>query len=462
MRKRHRVIAVIAAATTILLTAGTNVDRADDKDSKPTSRVSSFGEIFSGLAPLNSQTPQDLANLAQTQLDPNADSENNQDPDMTSVYTYFGQFIDHDLTLDRSPSPTATVDPTTLTNGRTFKFDLDSVYGGGPNQSPQLYNVDKKHFLVQNPNPNGVVDLPRNADGSAILVEGRNDENEIISQIHTTFLLLHNKFIDQGMTFAAAQRKTILLYQAIVLTDILPHFAGDAAIARARTDSLYKPGNPLSPMTPVEFSVAAYRFGHSMVRRAYELTNTTGKIQVFSATLPDLRGGRQLLGGRQIDWGLFVHELTRPDNAGHVNQSRKIDPLISSSLFVLPIPGAEASGSNVLAFRNMVRAKFYDMPSGQDVAKAMGLPVISPEELNLGPAFANGTPLWYYVLAESSRTEDGKQLGPVGARIVADVFVQLLQADKASLLRDNKNFAQKDFQLEDLFVEAGLAVRPQS
>ena len=98
-------------------------------------------------------------------------------------------------------------------------------------------------------------------------------------------------------------------------------------------------------MTPVEFSVVAYRFGHSMVRRAYELTNTTGKIQVFSATLPDLRGGRELPAGRQIDWGNFVHELTRPDNVGHVNQSRKIDPLISSSLFVLPIPGAEASGS---------------------------------------------------------------------------------------------------------------------
>lgn len=464
MRKRHRGIAVIAAATCILLTAGTNVDRADDKDVKPTAKISSFGQIFPNLPPLNSQTPQDLANLAQTQLDPNADSENNQDPDMTSIYTYFGQFIDHDLTLDTSPSPTATVDPTTLKNSRTFKFDLDSVYGNGPRNSPQLYQTDGKHFRIQNPNPNGVIDLPRNGDGSAILVEGRNDENQILSQIHATFLLLHNKFIDQGMSFEAARSATIVRYQRIVMDDILPHFAQKSAIDQAFRSPLYKHGNPNAPMTPVEFSVASYRFGHSMVRRAYELTNTTGKIQVFSATAPDLRGGRQLQGDRQIDWGNFVHELSRPDNltpVSHVNQSRKIDPLISSSLFVLPIPGAEAAGSNVLAFRNLVRAKFYDMPSGQDVAKTMGVSVITPQELNLGAAFANGTPLWYYILAEASKTTDGKTLGPVGSRIVADVFITLMQIDPNSVLRQNRNTAPKEFALEDLFVEAGLATRPQ-
>lgn len=462
--KRRFTLPALAASIGILLatpaiTAAAPAQSFPNQDSQ--TRVSSFGRMFPDLPPLNSQTPQQLADLAQTQLDPNADSENNQDPEMTSIYTYFGQFVDHDLTLDTSPSPTTTVDPTTLRNGRTFKFDLDSVYGGGPSVSPQLFEADAQHFKVQTPNPNGVIDLPRNPDGSAILVEQRNDENEVISQIHTAFLLLHNSFIDQGMSFAEAQRRTILLYQTIVYRELLPHFVGQPAIDAARTDrSLYKPGNPASPMTPVEFSVAAYRFGHSMVRRAYELTNTTGKIQVFSATLPDLRGGRNLPAGRQIDWGNFVHELSRPDNLtpiSHVNQSRKIDTLISSSLFVLPIPGAEASGSNVLAFRNLVRAKFYDMPSGQDVARALNVPVITPEELNLGPAFANGTPLWYYILAESSRTEDGKQLGPVGAKIVASVFVRLLQIDRDSILRGNRNFTPQTFEFDDLFIAAGLA-----
>jgi len=460
MKRRFSLPALVASIGILLATpaiAGAGLPSQDPIQT----RASSFGRMFPDLPPLNSQTPQQLADLAQTQLDPNADSENNQDPEMTSIYTYFGQFVDHDLTLDTSPSPTTTVDPTTLKNGRTFKFDLDSVYGGGPEFSPQLFEADAKHFKVQKPNPNGVIDLPRNPDGSAILVEGRNDENEIISQIHTAFLLLHNSFIDQGMSFSDAQRRTILLYQTIVLRELLPHFVGQAAIDAARTDrSLYKPGNPQAPMTPIEFSVAAYRFGHSMVRRAYELTNQTGKVQVFSLTAPDLRGGRNLPAGRQIDWGNFVHELSRLDNltpVSHVNQSRKIDTLISSSLFVLPIPGAEASGSNVLAFRNLVRAKFYDMPSGQDVARAMGLPVITPAELNLGPAFDNGTPLWYYILAESSRTQDGKQLGPVGAKIVASVFVRLLQIDRDSILRGNRNFTPQTFEFDDLFIAAGLA-----
>ena len=92
----------------------------------------------------------------------------------------------------------------------------------------------------------------------------------------------------------------------------------------------------------------------------------------------------------------------------------------------------------------------------------MGVPVIPPEELNLGPAFANGTPAWYYVLAEASKTTDGKTLGPVGSRIVADVFITLLQIDKDSILRQNRNTAPQKFAIEDLFVEAGLAVRPQS
>jgi len=474
MRRRHRLVALSAA---VLAAVGLSV--ATPAAAAPArhlpgqggqARQSAFGFMLPGLPGFTSPTPQQLADLAQTQLDPNADSENNQDPEMTSVYTYFGQFIDHDLTLDTLPQPEAPVDPTTLLNSRTFRFDLDSVYGGGPEVSPQLYADDHKHFLVQNPNPNGVVDLPRNPDGSAILVEHRNDENEVISQIHTAFLLLHNKEIDRGLSFAAAQRRVIDLYQTLVVKEVLPHFVGPDVAAQAlagKLPHLYHPGNPNRPMTPVEFSVAAYRFGHSMVRKAYELTTTTGKIQVFSATAPDLRGGRQLPAGRQIDWGNFVKELERPDNAGHVNQSRKIDALISSSLFALPIPGAEATGSNVLAFRNMLRAKFYGMADGQDVAKAMGIDPIPPADFHLDPAFDAGTPLWYYILAESSRADDGKFLGPVGGRIVADVFTTLLRIDRNSILRGQRKFTpsapeapEGTFDFGDFFVAAGLAKFP--
>jgi hypothetical protein len=445
---------LVAAVAASAATAGGGGKGRDD--------TSHFGRMFPRLQGFTAPTAQQLADLAGKMLDPNATTGDN--PGVTSAFTYFGQFVDHDLTKDPVPQGVA-VDPTTIENERTFRFDLDSVYGGGPKESPQLYAADRKHFLLQEQNPNGVRDLPRNPDGSAILVEGRNDENEIISQIHTAFLEFHNRLVDSGLSFDKARETTILYYQWIVLHEFLPHIVGQDAVDRALRHGrrLYKPGSPNRPMTPVEFSVAAYRFGHSQVRRAYELNATTGKIQVFSTTVPDLRGGRQLPAGRQIDWGTFLTALNRPGLP--LNVSRKVDTLISSGLFSLPIPGAEATGSNVLAFRNMLRAVLYAMPSGQDVAEELRLPVISPAELNLGPGFETGTPLWYYILAESERA-GGTKLGPVGAAIVADVMVTLLEIDDDSILRDRFTPrppiapAQGQFTLADFLVFAGVATRP--
>jgi hypothetical protein len=431
----------------------------------------SFGRLFPGLPALNGQSAQQIADLAQTQLDPNADSENNcqrpavAGPSCTpSGFTYFGQFIDHDLTLDTSPSPVSPVDPASLPNGRTLRLDLDSVYGGGPLASPQLYEADGKHFRTQADNGNGVTDLPRNPDGSAVLVEGRNDENEIISQIHNAFLRSHNRLIDEGKSFAEAQRFLTLHYQWIVLHDYLPHILGPDVETKGirRMDARLHAAAPRTTMDA--FSVAAFRFGHSQVRLAYELNETSGKIQVFSFTLPDLRGGRPLPAGRQIAWGNFFNELSDPADADGLNVSRRIDPLISSSLFKLPIPGAEAAGSNVLAFRNMIRAKFYGMPSGQSVAADLGLPVIPPSRLGLGPAWADGTPLWYYILAESGIVGDGRTLGPVGSAIVRGTFDAVLERDPKSITQSEKHFrpdpefagADGVATISDLFVFAGL------
>jgi Animal haem peroxidase len=441
----------------------------------PSPQPNLFGRMFPDLPGLTSQTNQELADLASSMLDPNVTDPNpgSHDNDFVpSGDTYFGQFVDHDLTLDSSPSPTEPENVVGEPNGRTFQFDLDSVYGKGPFGDPQLYAADHKHFLVQDPNSNGVRDLPRNPDGTAILVEHRNDENEVISQIHTAFLMFHNRLVDRGMSFSLARLTTISYYQWIVLHEFLPAIAGQDVVdgfmpaCSPCLPRFYDPGNPATPMTPLEFSVAAYRFGHSMVRRAYEMTTTSGKIQVFSFTQPDLRGGRNVPAGRQIDWGNFVDALERPDNVAHFNHSRDVDALISSSLFQLPIPPAEASGSNVLAFRNMIRAKFYGLPSGQAVATAMGITPIPPSDLGLAsPAFDDGTPLWYYILAESG-IAGGKKLGPVGARIAADIFVRLLEDDGGGILRSNFSPASPvaavpgQFGLADLLVFAGVATRP--
>jgi len=380
-----------------------------------------FIRTFPKLAGFTDPTQQQIADLAQRMQDPNNDSETNEA--VTSGFTYFGQFLDHDMTLDTSPPPTDFVDPTTLRNSRTFAFDLDSVYGGGPTVNPELYEADKKHFKVQKANLNGVRDLPRRADGSAILVEKRNDENQILSQIQVTFLMAHNKLIDSGLSFTDARATLRAAYRSAIYNDFLPHLLSPVNATKVKQLEPKKKG------TPVEFAVSAYRFGHTQVRLAYRLNanNNCQNLQVFSLTAPDasLMGGRPLQAGRQIDWGMFFVDFPQPEGCAGVqprNFSREIDPLISASLFRLPIPGAEATGSNVLAFRNMSRAHFYKLPSGQAVAKQMGLPVITPADLDLGPGFEKGTPLWFYVLEESERTQDGRKLGPVGSHIVKAGF----------------------------------------
>ena len=160
----------------------------------------------------------------------------------------------------------------------------------------------------------------------------------------------------------------------MVLNDYLPQIVGqdavDAALKKPVYEGFYDPGKG-TPFTPVEFSVAAFRFGHSQIRNAYNINDASGGVPVFSLDgTADLHGGRQLPANLIIDFDNFFSEL--PQDGGPLLIGRAIDTKISQSLFQLPIPGAEGGGDNVLAFRNLLRAKFYDMPSGEAVAAAMG------------------------------------------------------------------------------------------
>ena len=457
--------------------------------------------MFPDLPPFASDPDPGMATgqlmaLATSLLDPNA-TDRDQVNSFGSALTYLGQFIDHDNFLDLVPQPTALfrrdsqsrlLDPdgNLIKNFESFRFDLSSVYGGGPSISPQLYEADKLHFRIQEPNANGVRDLPRNADGSAILVEKRNDENQIIAQVHIAFLRFHNAVADALHTnFAETYALVRRHYQWIVIHQFLPDICGADVVSGLLGGSIprfYKPSNPNAPLVPAEMQVAAYRFGHSMVRKAYEVTVNTGKLQVFNGTAADLHGGRPIGAGRQIDWGNFARPLMRPENAAHFNVPRFVDTLISSGLFTLPIgglAGAEPSGSNVLAFRNLIRGHFYGLPSGQDVARKLGEPVIAPgdalpdavDNSLVSAGFGKGTPLWFYVLRESEM-QGGLKLGRTGARIVADAFLGVMEADPDGLLHDNSLTSQRwqpvppvapaagQFGIEDLLVFAGVAVRP--
>ena len=465
--------------------------------------LSDFTFMFPKLEPFQPDpdpgvTSAHLSTLAASLLDPNVTQPAPGNRDnvgaLGSGLTYFGQFLDHDLTRDLRVQPTAfftkdnqgrlvapgETDP--VQNFEAFIFDLSSLYAGGPSVSPQLYEADGVHLRIQEPNANGVRDLPRAADGSALIGDPRNDENEIIAQVHVMLLRFHNAVADAMSTGFEDTRAIVLqYYQWIVLHEFLPEVVGQDVtdgFVGGSLPSFYKPRNPNRPDTPVEWATAAYRFGHSMVRKAYEVNNTTGKLQVFNGTDADLHGGRPIPAGRQIDWGNFIAGLKRPENVAHFNFPRFVDTLISSGLFTIPIgglAGAEPEGSNVLPFRNMIRGFFYLLPSGQDVATAMGVDVISPADAlpdDVDSAavtfFGTGTPLWFYILRESELA-GGLKLGPTGGRIVADVFTGIMKTDKNGLLHGNgKKFqpvppiapAAGQFGLADLAVFAGVAVRP--
>ena len=388
-----------------------------------------------------------LVDLALAMKDPNLPVNDN--PDLTpSGFTYVGQFLDHDLTLDATPLGDANIDIAAMVNGRTPRLDLDSMYGGGRRKSPQLYDGPKFKFS----SPNGFEDLQRTETGQAILVEGRNDENLVIAQVHIAFEKFHNAWIDRGLRFREARKMVRWHWQWIVVHEFLPHIVGQDTVdsliryngaGKPRFDGdFYKPGNDRRPMMPIEFSAAAYRFGHSMVRLAYVMpTGSTTKTQVFNATGNDLHGSRPIPPNLKIDFNNFFDIPGNPVPPGR-NVSRKIDGLISASLYNLPIgPVIPPDPPPVisLAERNFLRGKRLGLPSYQDVAYAMGIAPYTNEQLDpagtLGltnPAWGGKVPLWFGILKESELAENGRRLGPVGRRIVAEVILGIIDADKNS------------------------------
>jgi hypothetical protein len=382
-------------------------------------------------------------------------------------YTYLGQFIDHDITFDPASSLQRMQDPDALHDFRTPRLDLDSLYGDGPNNDPYLFDPDvddgKTSFLIGT-NASGEADLPRNvvpnapnglARGRALTGDPRNDENVIVGQLHLLFLRFHNKVVEKLKNdgdasepehlFEEAQRQVRWHYQWIVVNDFLRRICGDAVVDDILRNETYVaasgqveiPSIALrffhwrrEPFMPVEFSVAAYRFGHSMIRPAYQLNDQTPVIPLFSPgelqeEHQDLRGFRPLASGWTIKWlPLFFGE----DPA--VQRARKLDTKLADPLKDLPgVPDPTA-----LAARNLRRGAALQLPSGQRVARAMALEPMNDETLNIASIsneFVDSAPLWFYILKEAE-VAGGEKLGPVGGRIVAEVLLGLIEGDSFS------------------------------
>lgn len=423
------------------------------------------------------------------------DQEAGLDPEenrgLPAAYTYLGQFIDHDLTFDPISYLRERLNPSqlrALVDFRTPRFDLDSLYGRGPADQPYLYQEDGVRLLPGEPMPGnpfdqGAVQLPR-LNGRAVIGDPRNDENRIVGQLHAIFLRFHNAVVDylggpKTVGFAAARQQVQWHYQWILVNEFLP-----AIMQREAYRCVFPgPGHPAPTiprlrennlgLMPVEFSVAAYRFGHSMVRPRYRL-NQAIERPIFSGTpsdtgdADDLGGFRPIPASWAIDWRYFIDLGSATGDGAPVapQLSYKIDTSLVNPLGHLPPQVAQDPSS--LPLRNLMRGSVFQLPSGQRVAEALGVPPLADDELMIGKAiagsakqpitevaagFAGNAPLWAYVLAEApaasrknaapglAENDIPIKLGPVGGRLVAEVFASLLLGDAASYLHADPAFA---------------------
>ncbi len=412
-----------------------------------------FGRMFQGRDPFEPDEGL-LAELAEQMHEGEATGDN---PDIPSGYTYLGQFVDHDLTFDASSAQQRLDDPHGRLNFRTPRFDLDSVYGSGPTDEPFQYDrnsPDSAKLLI---GTNGInLDLPRNEpkseQGRAIIGDPRNDENVIVSQLHLAFLRFHNELVDKAQRdgapedelFERAQREARWHFQWVVVHDYLRRLIGGQLHDRLLTQTeddlsrlrevvhlrFYR--HKRNPYMPLEFSGAAFRFGHTQARNRYVVNEMIGDRPLFApgsrrGSGEDLRGFQPLLPNWHVSWPRFFaidDEDPQP--------SRRMDTHLSNALFALP---DETGPESSLAFRNLRTGVRLGLPSGQDVADEMDLTPLSDRDLE--PCRPGGAPLWFYILREAEvmaneSGESGPQLGPVGGRIVAETFLGLLRADPAS------------------------------
>ena len=299
-----------------------------------------------------------------------------------------------------------------MVNFDTPRFDLGSVYGKGPTGSPELYDPAKPGYLLVNPHDE-LFDLPRDGVGAAYLGDPRNDENLIVAQLHVVFLRMHNKLRDAGKTFEQAQQQLRWTYQYLIVNDFLPRIVGQDVVnslIRRRgtgpiqfTGRLYQPRNVNKPYMPVEYSGAAYRFGHSMIRAEYEVQDGH-TVPIFGQDgYEDLRGNRPIPPTLWIDWNYFfeIPGMNTPDDR---NMARLIDTQLSLPLSKLPstVVAPTAGAIVALAERNLLRGKRLGLPAGQDVADAMGITPLTNAQLGLTePGWKGKAPLWFYILKES-------------------------------------------------------------
>jgi hypothetical protein len=388
-------------------------------------------------------------------------------------YTYFGQFLGHDLTHDPTPLAGPYAAPEETPNFRTSSFDLDHVYGGGPEKSPYLYEgkTGAETFKIGATTPTGYRrDMPMQHGRVLIgdLEDTRNLDNLLLRQLHVLFLKFHNAAIKQLETnealdaateslgprtlFERARRLVSWHYQWIIRHDFLPRVLHNDLWNHQQHRAPHETGASFS--IPIEFSLAAFRFGHSMVRNAYRL-NCRKKRVVIEELMALGQRASALPDDYLIEWGTFLDGLP---TSGPQASSNYIDTAVSRAMHGLSAGTIrlanklESPDPSNLPVRTLLRGARAQLPSGQEVADALLAKgriksdhCLTTSQLTgdtcdqSGSALrksglAENSPLFYYLLKEAELKAGGVTLGPVGSHIVSEVVQGALEADTDSYL----------------------------
>ena len=376
---------------------------------------------------------------------------------------------------------------TQLLQARSPSLDLDSLYGAGPSDpaSAKFYAPDGIHLkmgttaAVDGIPAKAGFDLPRGAGRTAaakrraIIPDPRNDENLAVAQTHLAFIRFHNRVVDTlpasvppAQRFARAREIVTKHYQWMLRTDYLPRICARTVVTNVFTSGrkAFEVGaTPTDvPTMPIEFSVAAFRLGHSMIRPAYNWNRIFDSGLGTLDLLFEFSGGSGTLGGGPrlpSNWIADFRRLFDFKEAGRANlavpaakfnRAMRIDTTLTPPLRTLPgFPAARAN----LAFRNLTRAQMVKLATGQQMAtflkgKGVTLTRLTRAQLRDGrngakldgltqaqrDAILTNTPLWFYVLREAEL--NGGRLNGVGARIVAETFHRAIEGSQASIVRD--------------------------
>jgi Animal haem peroxidase len=478
-----------------------------------------------------------------------------------AVYTYWGQFIDHDMTAntdrtsttsDLAQSPITPVPPDVvahdLRNLRRPTFDLDSVYGNGPGLDhndfcpdpgpadrgfydgikfrlgkltpvaanipdaskipfenddardlPRIGELLKQGVITENDIPEELRNDP-SKNTRAFIGDLRNDENLIVAQFHVAVLRFHNEVVkaieakpsafglpagaSAARRFAAARRLVRFQYQWLVVHDYLKTVTQAGVVDRVLVggNRFYQPlpGNKL--FAPLEYSVAAFRFAHTMVRGAYDHNRNFGRpvppkaglqgaarfAQLFEFTgngfvlAADItKSTRNPLGPGAPPsltdiWPIEWDRMTNKADANEAHFARRLDTRLVNSIHNMVNEGNAGDIQDdahtvlrqllrSLAQRNLLRGYQLSIPTGQAVADEMRVARLSEAELRQNNTeavnaaleaggFIQNTPLWFYILKEADVRSNGNSLGELGSRIVAETQIGVLRYDRNSYL----------------------------